>query len=299
MTKVAVVSCDKWINKIEEDRRLKYELKKVDMDADIVSWQDSCDIDDYNSYVLRSVWGYQDYYKDFKNWLMKLREDKKVVINDVDVVLNNIDKEKQFDILLKNDIKTIDTYFVDNENFTLELLTEFVDKKIFDEKIVFKPTISGSGDNTFLYDFNNVDISFYENFFKLRAFLDKNKDSNVMVQPYISSISNGEYSCVFIDGKLTHTMLRFPGVFSDKKSSIEIEDVPNSVLSLANKVESIDEFKNSSYMRVDMVIDGDVAKIMEVELTDPDLLTRNLDSKKQKEVIKRLAKTIQRKIAES
>ena len=286
MKKISLVSCNKWINKIKEDKNLKYELKRIGMDASIVSWQSDDVIDDTDLLVLRSVWGYQNHYKEFKEWLIDLKNRGIPIINNVDMILDNIDKEKQFDLLSKNNIKTIDTYFVNNEDFDKKLLTGIVDKKL-----VFKPTISGSGDNTFLYDGSNGD----EVFNKLRNFLDKNKDSNVMVQPYISNISNGEYSCIFIDGELTHTMLRFPGVFSDKKDPYKVEKIPEDVLSLAHKVERIDEFKNYSYMRVDIVEDDDYAKIMEVELADPDLLTKHLDLEKQDEVIKKIAKTIRGK----
>ncbi len=291
MKKISLVSSDKWINKIKEDKNLKYELKRIGMDASIISWQSDNIEEDTDLLVLRSVWGYQNYYKDFKEWLIDLKNRNIPIINNVDIVLDNINKEKQFNILSKNDIKTIDTCFVKNEEFDKKLFTEIVDKNIFGKKLVFKPTISGSGENTFLYDGSNGD----EIFSNLRSFLDKNKDSNVMVQPYVSNISHGEYSCIFIDRKLTHTMLRFPGIFSKKINPYEVENVADDVLALAHKVEKIDEFKNYSYMRVDIVEDDDCAKIMEVELADPDLLTKYLDSKKQAEVIKKFAKTIKGK----
>lgn len=118
-----------------------------------------------------------------------------------------------------------------------------------------------------------------------------------MIQPYISEINNGEYACIFIDGELTHTMLRFPAVFHDKKRPFLIDDVPKSILTLAKKVESLAEFKGYLYMRVDMVLVNDEAKIMEVELAEPDLLTKYIENEeKQSEVIKTLVRKIERRV---
>ena len=114
-----------------------------------------------------------------------------------------------------------------------------------------------------------------------------------MIQPYISEINSGEYSCIFIDGKLTHTMLRFPDVFHSKKRAYLVKNPPFSIIELAKKVEQIPEFTNYLYMRVDMVLIDKDAKVMEVELAEPDLLTKYIDDKKTKNyIIKTLTRSI-------
>ena len=147
MKKVGLVSNDMWMNKIHEDKNLKYELIKRGIDADIVSWQSS-DIDDYNLLVLRSAWGYQNNFKEFKSWLDYLDKNNIKLENNTRMILSNVLKDRQFDILDKNNIKHIDTYFIDNKNFNKDIYN-FKNSNI---PIVFKPTISGSGENTFLYD---------------------------------------------------------------------------------------------------------------------------------------------------
>ena len=297
MKKVGLVSNDIWMNKISEDKNLKYELIKRGIDADIVSWQSS-DIDNYNLLVLRSAWGYQNNFKEFKGWLDYLDKNNIKLENNTHMILSNVLKDRQFDILDKNNIKHIDTYFIDNKNFDSEIYN-FKNSNI---PIVFKPTISGSGENTFLYDSskrlvlpNTLSIEEIKN--KLNNFILKNEDSNVMVQPYISSINDGEYSCIFIDGMLTHTMKRYPAVFHSKKKPTLVEKVPSEIEELARKVESIDEFQNYLYMRVDMVLDKGSAKVMEVELAEPDLLTRYIKDKNlEKNVIKTFAKGIEKRI---
>ena len=171
-----------------------------------------------------------------------------------------------------------------------------------DKSYVFKPTISGSGDNTYLV--TNSNDKFEPNTIKkedaviiYNKILDDNSDCKIMIQPFISEINNGEYSCIFIDGKLTHTMLRFPNIFHEKKKPYLVNNVPDNIIRLARVVERINEFNDYLYMRVDMVLVSGKAKIMEVELADPDLLTKYIDDSNVKSnAIKIFAKKIERRV---
>ena len=296
MKKVGIVSCDKWIGKINEDINLKNELNDLGIDANIISWQQPFN-DNYDALILRSVWGYQNYYNEFKKWLLEIKEKNISLYNNPDLIINNIDKKVQFDILKRNDIDYIKTRFISK--------SIFLKKHIFDEfeniSYVIKPTISGSGENTFLVSNKNDSIPntiTKDDIFKIYTpLMNDNPDCNIMVQPYIPEVNKGEYSCIFIGGQLTHTMLRFPNVFHDKKRTYLLENVPDSIMNLAKKVEQIPEFKEYLYMRVDMVLIGNEAKIMEVELAEPDLLTKYIEDESIKtNVIKTLAKKIEERI---
>lgn len=299
MIKIGIVSCDKWLGKIQEDIKLCSTLQKKGVDSKIISWQQPI-IEDYDLLILRSVWGYQNSYKDFKAWLLEMRDRNITLLNNPDMVLTNILKDKQFEILKKNDIDFIETYFLDKQNFNEERITFILEELLHKSPSVIKPTISGSGENTYLINGNsnmNNSISQFDLLNKFSCILNIDDDFKVMIQPYISEINNGEYACIFIDGELTHTMLRFPAVFHDKKRPFLIDDVPKSILTLAKKVESLAEFKGYLYMRVDMVLVNDEAKIMEVELAEPDLLTKYIENEeKQSEVIKTLVRKIERRV---
>ena len=282
MKKVGIVSCDKWKDKLQEDNNLKEELIKQGIDTKIISWQKPLD-EKYDLLLLKSVWGYQNYYKEFKKWLLYIKEHNIPLVNNVDMILNNIRKDVQFEILRKNNIEVIDTTFL--ENLDIDDV----------EDCVIKPTISGSGENTFLISNKNLPntIKKEEVKEKYKTILDNNSDCKIMIQPFIKEIDNGEYSCIFIDGKLTHTMLRFPNIFHEKKRPYLVSDVPESIIKLAKKVERIPEFRDYLYARVDMVLVDGKAKIMEVELADPDLLTKYIDdATTKKNVIKTLTKGI-------
>ena len=302
MAKVGIVSCDKWKGKIDEDKRLKLALEVLGIKAEIISWEED-KIDDYDLLVLRSVWGYQNNYEKFKSWLLELKEKDIQLLNNPNMVLTNIQKNKQFNILDNYNIEHINTVFLTS----VDLYSVEFSKKLLElaksNPIVIKPTISGSGENTFLLDMNNIDsqipntIQLKEVREKFESLIQENDDLEIMIQPYISEINFGEYSCVFIDGQLTHTMLRFPNVFHAKQRPYLIEKVPKSVLDLAYKVENIPEFQGYLYMRVDMVVVNNIPKIMEVELAEPDLLTKYIENKNvQNEVTKILSKSINRRV---
>lgn len=297
MKKVGIVSCDKWIDKLEEDNNLKNALINLGIDAKIISWQQPLE-EKYDLLVLKSVWGYQNYYKEFKNWLLYVKNNNIPLVNGVDMVLNNVMKDIQFNILEKNNVDFIDTIFLDQPKLLNKNIFEMLDDKSY----VFKPTISGSGENTYLV-MNSNDKSVpntiqKEDIVKIyNKMLDDNSDCKIMIQPFISEINNGEYSCIFIDGELTHTMLRFPNIFHEKRRPYLVDDVPDSIIQLARVVERIKEFNNYLYMRVDMVLVDGKAKIMEVELADPDLLTKYIDDSNVKSnVIKTFAKKIERRV---
>ena len=295
MKKVGIVSCDKWIDKLEEDNNLKNALIKLGVDANIISWQQPLE-EKYDLLVLKSVWGYQNFYKEFKNWLLYVKNNNISLVNGADMVLNNIMKDIQFNILKKNNVDFIDTIFLDQSKLLNGNIFEMLDDKSY----VFKPTISGSGENTYLVTNSNdksvPNIIKKEDIVKIyNKMLVDNRDCKIMIQPFISEINNGEYSCIFIDGKLTHTMLRFPNIFHEKRRPYLVDNTPDSIIKLARVVERIKEFNNYLYMRVDMVLVNGKAKIMEVELADPDLLTKYIDDSNVKSnVIKTLAKRIER-----
>ena len=297
MKKVGIVSCDKWIGKLEEDNNLKNALINLGIDTKIISWQQPLE-EKYDLLVLRSVWGYQNYYKEFKNWLLYVKQNGIPLANNVDMILNNIMKDVQFNILEKNNIDFIDTVFLDQS----ELLNRSIFDMLDDKSYVFKPTISGSGENTYLVTSANDELIpntvSRDDVVKIcNKMLDSNSDCKIMIQPFISEINNGEYSCIFIDGKLTHTMLRFPNVFHGKRRPYLVDNVPDGIIELARAVERIKDFNNYLYMRVDMVLVNGKAKIMEVELADPDLLTKYIDySNVKSNVIRTFAKKIERRV---
>ena len=269
MKNVGIVSCDKWMNKITEDLLLKQELINNNINARIISWEDTIDYSNFDCLILRSAWGYQEKYSEFKEWLQMIQCKDILLLNYPDIIINNIQKNKQFSILEKNNIPFITTSFVYNEDDLLERLAS-------NPLTVIKPIISGSGENTYLI--NQKDLSNLRNILNGLKNIFIQDDNGIMIQPYFNGIENGEYACIFIDGINTHNMLRFPGVFSEKKRPIYLPSVPNCVEKIATDVSKLEEFSGYLYMRVDIVLQDDKPAIMEVELAEPDLLFKYIEN---------------------
>ena len=286
--RIAIVSCDKWKNKVKEDILLKIELNKKLIDVDIISWQDkSIDYKKYDALIIRSIWGYQDYIKSFIKWLNNLNNSNIKVFNDTNIILSNLNKYEQFRILDENKIPHIETTFINKEN-----LDDI--KKIYDKHkdIVIKPIISGSGNNTFIISDkikkNNIEIS------EVKDKFDKvlNEVNNyIMVQPFIKEIDDGELSVVVIDGKISHAAIRYTNIFNNLNQIkiVDLKDLNDKVLIIVNKCIEIKEYKNSLYMRIDLVKINNDYKIMELELVEPQLF---FEFKQNKNELKKFVEVI-------
>lgn len=251
---VNIVSSNKYKNKIKEDLILQKYLLKAGYRSKIVAWEDNNGAD---VNIIRSVWGY---HHDIDNFLSYVDSIK--TINDSKIIRENIDKKKQYELLEENDISRIDTLF-------LESISDY---KYSSEIVVVKPVVSASGENTFII--------------KCESDLEKAKElSNIMIQPYISDISEGEISVVSINGKIKYAIKRFPGVFIEYKREkyIPIGDLCREIIDNAKKIISIDEYKMASFMRIDFVKDGNKYKVMEVELVDPNLFIETISDLKVKD----------------
>ena len=110
MKKVGIVSCDKWKGKIEEDQNLRESLKELGVEADIISWQKP--ITGIDLLVIRSIWGYQNHYQEFVSWL---KSTNIPMCNKKEIILDNIQKDRQFQILDRHGINHVETTFLSRE----------------------------------------------------------------------------------------------------------------------------------------------------------------------------------------
>ena len=285
--KIGIVSCNKWNGLIKEDVMLCNKLIENGHNAKIISWDDKdIDVRSFDCLVLRSVWGYQNDYVRFKEWLLYLKENNVLIFNDVSLMLDNVRKDRQFKILDEHKIAHVPTVFIkDYAELERQLNGNM-------NGFVIKPIISGSGDNTFYITEGNK-LGILEIFSKIMNF----SDNGAMIQPYIPEVGNGEIACVFINGENTHNMLRFPGVFADKQKPIYLESVPKDAMDLAYRVARVPQFRDYLYMRVDIVYNNGRPLVMEVELTEPDLLIKYIpDMGKRDEIVSTFARKLEKRL---
>ena len=273
----AIISCDKYCNKIKEDVELQYYLYKNNIKADIVSWNSNIDFNKYNALIIRSIWDFQDNLDKFISWLDSI---KIPIFNNANIIKNNIDKENQYNLMDKYKIKHVKTVFCDKDDINIKDIWE---KNFNDyEKLVIKPSISESGKSTYLIDKNNIDSVKLDNI-----------NGKVMIQPFHDSIKNGEYSIIYFNHNLSHTVLRHSGVL-DNSTKISKIDCDKDLIEICNKIESIEEFKNYLFLRLDFIKDNENYLLLEIELIDPMLFINNCENKKQ--IYSKFVKEIKEKL---
>ena len=246
-----IASSDKYANRVKEDINLCYYLMKDGINSNIMSYKD---IKCSSNVIVRSVWGYQNDLVNFNNFITH-REG--ITINSSSIIENNISKENQYKLFKKYNIDCIDTKFI-------------YDKKdiVIDKKSVLKPIISASGNNTYIInDIKDVD---------------KIEDINkgYMLQPFIEDINNGEYSIILFNKEIMYGIKRFPGVFTDRQSVeyINKKDLNKDIISIIDKVNKIDEYKDYCFMRVDIVNN----MVLELELVDPQLFIETIPNEEER-----------------
>ena len=290
--RVAIISCDKWVGKVKEDQLLKFELNKLLIDADIISWQDKIvDYSKYDAIVIRSLWGYQDYIDDFIKYLDNLKKNNVKVFNSVDILKSNLNKYEQFKLLDKYDVPHIETFFLKKNE--LDKVSDY-SKKYKD--MVVKPIISGSGNNTFV-----ISDTITKN--NISADKVKSKFNNVlndinnylMVQPFVKEINDGEISVILFDNAVSHVVIRNTSIFNDKGSIsvLGLDSFDEKMKNIVDKCRNIKEYQDALYMRVDIVKIGNDYKVMELELVEPQLF---LGFRKTKKELVHFAKAIKKKI---
>jgi hypothetical protein len=113
----------------------------------------------------------------------------------------------------------------------------------------------------------------YEKIFK--ELLDKYTDRGIILQEFCSNIKNGEYGLSFLNGKFVMAAKKSYGVqygknLSDVKVDSKMIEFATNIVNLLPK----DKVSNA---RIDVIIDNDEYKVMELELADADLYIRRID----------------------
>ena len=90
--RVAIVSNNKYKNKIEEDILLKISFNKHNINCDIISYEED-DYLNYDALIIRSIWGYQDNIELFNNFLNNVKKNNIKIFNSVDIINYNYHKD--------------------------------------------------------------------------------------------------------------------------------------------------------------------------------------------------------------
>ena len=225
-----------------------------------IPWESQTDWSMFDMIVIRSAWNYHIHYREFTSWLDTLEQQKIYVWNAVPTLRWNTMKT-YFSAMIDRGIPMVPTQVITDASFIPETFPSWT-------TIVVKPAVSASSYETKIYDSHNRKQWLPH----IQRLL---KTGPALVQQYMTSIDEGEYSFMFFNKTYSHAVLKIP-----KKGDFRIqEEYGGRVIpvkpSFAHVQAAGSVLKHISeplmYARVDgLVINGSFI-LMEVELCEPEL----------------------------
>ena len=291
-TCVGLVSCDKWRCRTYDDLLLQNAFLKAGIRAEVISWQDkNINFSKYDALIITSMWGYQNDLHALTEWLNKVSNLN--VINNVKIIRDNYNKAKQIAILQKNKLPIIPTAIISKSELK-SFNVSYLDKNKIKLPVVIKPAISSGGANTF---FVNSESKFKDAARKLQQ---NTVSENILIQPFVPEIENGEISVIAIDKKIVNAVVRFPGIVGKNKrymvKPLDIASLDAELIKICNDIIKLKDFEEQTYIRMDFVKRADGFSIMEVELFEPQLFYYLLSGKKRKMMLSAMVKAVKKQL---
>ncbi|KAL8787763.1 MAG: hypothetical protein Q9195_007632 [Heterodermia aff. obscurata] len=210
------------------------------------------------------------------------------IFNDPAIVLWNCDKHYLLELAAAG-FMISRSKFVDSTTLTSTSLTSTIRGFSDTTAVILKPAISGSARGTHLIR-DPRDLSTEDEVF-IDSVITNGVRGDLIVQEFEETISAGEYSLIFINGRHTHTILKVPhgdyrcqGEYGGSVEEISESDVPPNARDVAQKiiryisakVVKSDQYYDVEgsplvYARVDGIMRGEKFILMEVEAVEPHL----------------------------
>lgn len=226
-----------------------------------INWQQ------FDAVVIRSCWDYYKYASAFQLWLTQLQAWHVPLYNEPTTVMWNMKKTYLRD-LAQYGVKTIPTIWAD----TILDLSEMMQTRKWDH-VVLKPVMGASG-----YGIHLVSAS--DSHEKQTLYESMLQVGQVMIQPVIEEIQNGELSLIFFQDEFHYAIRKTPGagtifvnsVYGGSYMTTDVDDatvkLAQSILNIAHKLTEQDSFL---YARVDGILVDSEFVLMELELIEPGL----------------------------
>jgi glutathione synthase/RimK-type ligase-like ATP-grasp enzyme len=255
---------------LTEDDRLAIEpLRRLGYSVDPQVWSDpNVNWEQYGLIVLRSTWDYHKQPHAFSNWLSHITTAGYPLWNPPDLVRWNMDKTYLKE-LSRSGIPITPTEWLDQGEESN--LVSLLDRRGWDRAVV-KPTLSATAFHTW--------IATRESASQQQSELDDMlRRGGVLVQKFEDSIRLGEWSLVFLQEEFSHSVLKVPnsGDFRVQKEyggTSKPTAAPGQVRAAAERVLAAVQ-SPWLYARVDLVDSPTGARLMELEMLEPDLFLRH------------------------
>lgn len=255
---------------VDEDTDLWHFLKEKGLDVELAIWNDpEVDWKRFDTVIIKSTWDYHDQPEAFLAWMDRLENQNIQLLNSRKTVAWNYHK-KYLGEVADQTLPVIPSRYLDRGS-------DF-DPNLFDdlkaEKIVVKPCVSAGADNTWVIE---------------RAMLNQHiqevnrlsRERDLIVQPFLESIRDGEWSFIFFNGVYSHCALKTP-----KQGDFRVQHHHGGSVSFPTAdTRHIAQAKAylhilpdpTLYARIDgVILDGSFV-LMEMELIEPYLFLNSQD----------------------
>jgi glutathione synthase/RimK-type ligase-like ATP-grasp enzyme len=274
------------------DHSLVSPLARRGIEALATPWDDEkIDWGSFAAVILRSCWNYHKKPDRFRAWIAELQTKRISVWNPPPALLWNMDK-----IYLKeleeNGVRIIPTCCTSREDLSAGLKQILFEQNW--ERAVIKPRIGASADDVWTTTRSNAERD--ESRFQKALF-----SNDLMIQPFVREIHQGEWSFIFVDDQYSHAVLKRPAdghyfVQNNHGGSWKLAEPVDFLVHeakfIVNRANQCLNLKEPFlYARVDGVeVDGKFL-LMELELIEPELFLSDLPR-----AAERMAEAIRRRV---
>lgn len=266
MTHVCFVTCRRWPEISESDRLVARALEERGTRVEGRAWNEpSAGFEGFDAVVLRSNWDYHFDPPAFLAWLDRLERAGSRVFNPPALVRWNVSK-RYLMALQAAGVPVVATAGLEDET---RAGLEAIMRDHGWRACVLKPEIGASAHDTRLV----TEDTLAEAAAAIAAGAIRRP---VLVQPFVEEVrTRGEWSLIFIEGSLTHSVLKMPAagdflVQSHLGGTVRAEPAPPAAVRAAGAaLAALPEAP--LYARIDAVDTPGGALIMEVEVNEPSL----------------------------
>ena len=255
---------------VMDDDLVHEPLRQFGWEVENVPWDADVDWNAFDVVIIRSPWDYQQQIDKFLFVLQQIEGSSARLFNSLEIVRWNIDKKYLFEMQSAG-IEIVPTLLVDS--LTVGKLLKVFQHFQCDE-IIIKPTIGANADDTFRINRQTDETT-------LTSICELFASRESLAQPFLKSIvTEGEFSLIYLDGKLSHSILKTAqqGDFRvQEEHGGGVVPITNPEPELITAAEKTINFlpETPLYARVDMVrTNNHTFALMELELIEPCLYFR-------------------------
>jgi len=266
VTRVCFVTCRRWPEISESDRLVARALEERGARVEGRAWNEpAAGFEGFDAVVLRSSWDYHFEPEAFLAWLDRLERAGVRVFNPPALVRWNVSK-RYLIALQAAGVPTVATAGLEDET---RAGLEAIMRGHGWRACVLKPEIGASAHDTRLVTADTLAEA-------AAAIATGAIRRPVLVQPFVEEVrTRGEWSLIFIEERLTHSVLKRPAagdfrVQSHLGGTVRAEPAPPAVVRAARAALAALPAA-PLYARIDAVETPDGALIMEVEVNEPSL----------------------------